>query len=115
MILYIDAVSPHKFLYIDYLYLKCKDGREIGIDWDETDWAYENGAYSSRHKGVYFNDEYANGRVKEIEGAELGDVFFEWSGSESEPDNSTNGFNITSIIFEDYDDEKNETVQYKLI
>ena len=67
---------------IDYIEAK-KDGKLFVLDWDETELGFdvdfdENGyrTFSGRLKGIKFNDEYANGKISEIIGAELSAVQF---------------------------------------
>lgn len=67
---------------IDYIEAK-KDGKLFVLDWDETELGFdvdfdENGyrTFSGRLKGIKLNDEYANGKISEIIGAELSAVQF---------------------------------------
>lgn len=60
-----------------------KDGKLFVLDWDETELGFdvdfdENGyrTFSGRLKGIKLNDEYANGKISEIIGAELSAVQF---------------------------------------
>lgn len=67
---------------IDYIEAK-KDGKLFVLDWDETELGFdvdfdENGyrTFSGRLKGIKLNDEYANGKLNEIKGAELTNIQF---------------------------------------
>lgn len=67
---------------IDYIEAK-KDGKIFVLDWDETELGFDddfdkNGyrTFSGRLKGIKFDDEYANGRLKEIKGAVLTNIQF---------------------------------------
>lgn len=67
---------------IDYIEAK-KDGKLFVLDWDETELGFdvdfdENRyrTFSGRLKGIKLNDEYANGKLNEIKGAELTNIQF---------------------------------------
>ncbi len=48
------------------LIAKDKNGNEHIVDWDESDWSYDNGTTDGRCKGIYIDGEYANRRLDEI-------------------------------------------------
>lgn len=59
---------------IDSLTLLLKDNSKINIEWESSDWSYEDKQTYCRLKGILFNDEYANEKlslikdnIKEIE------------------------------------------------
>lgn len=60
---------------IDSLTLLLKDNSKINIEWESSDWSYEDNQTYCRLKGIFFNDEYANGKLSlmknNIKGIEL--------------------------------------------
>lgn len=64
--------SKHNDARVDYLTFGDGCGNEINISWDSSDWWDEDDG--SRHfycKGVYFDDEYANGQIDRLENMSL--------------------------------------------
>lgn len=65
-------------------FIEARRGEKLFVlDWDETELGFDtecdkNGyrTFSGRLKGIKFNEEYANGRIDEIRGAQLSDVQF---------------------------------------
>lgn len=57
-----------KDICIDYITVKLKSGKTVSLNWDTTEYTRDNGEYNACYKGVYFDEEYANGRIKELEG-----------------------------------------------
>ncbi|MDE7352295.1 MAG: hypothetical protein K2O06_04515 [Acetatifactor sp.] len=41
-------------------------GETVTVDWDESDIAREENGFDARYKGVYFNEEYANGKLSSL-------------------------------------------------
>lgn len=67
-------------IMINYIEAK-KDGKLFVLDWDETELGFDEECdafgykkFSGRLKGIKFNDEYANGRMGEIRGADLTEI-----------------------------------------
>ena len=50
-------------LEIDYIEVRLATGEIVTVDWDESDIAWEENGFDARYKGVYFNEEYANGKL----------------------------------------------------
>ncbi len=71
MTLYISATTNCPDLMIDYIEVKLRSGEEISLSWDESDIDRIDEDFSSRHKGVYFDEEYANGRLRDLDGMEV--------------------------------------------
>ena len=67
MILYLSAKTKIPDLSIDFIEVILENGREVSLNWDETDIKRENGEITARYKGVYFGEEYANGKIAELE------------------------------------------------
>lgn len=66
--------KQNKRIIIDTLTLVLKDESRINIEFDSSDWCYEDNQTYCKLKGIFFNDEYANGKlslmknnIKEIE------------------------------------------------
>lgn len=64
---------------VDFIEIvKCSNGKTIVLDWDESEIGFddipdEDGyrPFSGRLIGIKFDEEYANGKISEIIGAEL--------------------------------------------
>ena len=62
------------------------------MDWDEQDFSITDGIFTSRLKGVYFNEEYANGKgamIKDLSakiGFELHEADGKFTGTDDFPD-----------------------------
>lgn len=95
MILYLSVNTGIEDLGIDYMEIKLGTGETVLIDWDESDISrLENGFYA-RYKGVYFDGEYANGKLSSLRGMQIDYINF-WTESESGPE-----IVITGMTFED--------------
>ena len=71
MVLYLKAESDIPDLVIDIIEVKLKSGKVISLTWDESEFDKENGQFEARYKGVYFDDEYGNGRLLELKGMKI--------------------------------------------
>lgn len=97
-------MKTDKKLTIDFL--EFGEGKNcIKLDWDESQFSqgYVHG------KGVYFNEEYANGRMREIEGMELTALQVYDRETQTELD----WVEIESIYFSD-DEERYEVPEWLL-
>lgn len=74
MRLYIDAITNCKDLVIDYIEVKLKNGSEVSLNWDESEIERTKTGFSARYKGIYFGEEYANGRLSELKGLQIDTV-----------------------------------------
>ncbi len=63
-----------KDLVFDFLQFETEKGEDIVIDYEASDYFYEDGRVESRHKGVMFNQEDATGRLEELRGAKLFEI-----------------------------------------
>lgn len=70
MNLEITVKTNLKKAFIDFIEVKNALGT-ITLDWDESEISWTEDGFSARYKGVYFNEEAANGRCKELENAEI--------------------------------------------
>ena len=71
MVLYLKAESDISDLMIDFIEVKLKSGKVISLTWDESEFDREAGQFEARYKGVYFDDEYGNGRLPELKDMEV--------------------------------------------
>lgn len=85
MILYLTAKTSIPDLYIDYIEVRLKAGEEVSLNWDESDISRSPSGFSARYKGVYFNEEYANGKLKQLHRMKIVDIGIYYE-SEHEPD-----------------------------
>lgn len=100
MRLYLDAktnFTKEDDLTIDYIVVQLKNGKTVSLNWDESEFGVDGGVFSARYKGVYFGDEYANGRIDELEGMKIAEIGF--YADSAKPLN----FIITEMLFEDGD------------
>lgn len=66
MILYLQAATSVSDLIIDYIEVKLKSGEIVSLNWDESDVDRGENSFTARCKGLYFGEEYANGRIDEL-------------------------------------------------
>lgn len=71
MVLYLKAESDIPDLMIDFIEVKLQSGQIISLTWDESEFDREDGYLDAKYKGVYFDDEYGNGRLSELKGMEV--------------------------------------------
>lgn len=64
-------LNEEKIPSFDYIEVTTREGRVLTIDWDESSWAVEQNFLHFRCKGVYFNEEYANGKGKLLAGGRV--------------------------------------------
>lgn len=55
MRLYLTAKTAMKDLVIDYIEVNLKNGKTISLTWDESEFGIEDGLFTARYKGVYFD------------------------------------------------------------
>ena len=66
MILYLKAKTNLSDLSIDFIEVKLKSGKIVSLNWDETEYDNEDSVFEAKYKGVYFGEEYANGKLHEL-------------------------------------------------
>lgn len=74
MRLYLTAKTEMKDLVIDYIEVKLKNGKTVSLTWDESDFGIEDGLFTARYKGVYFDHVYANGRYEELRDMQITEI-----------------------------------------
>ena len=82
-------------LEIDYIEVKLVTGEIVTVEWDESDIAWEENGFDARYKGVYFDEEYANGKLSSLHGMQI-----EYINRNTESD-SDSDIVITDMTFED--------------
>ncbi|MBR1741052.1 MAG: hypothetical protein IJ733_04115 [Lachnospiraceae bacterium] len=72
MILYLEAETDIPDLVIDFIEVRLSSGKVVSLNWDESGIEPMAGnAYYAVYEGVYFDEEYANGRVGELIGMQV--------------------------------------------
>lgn len=66
MILCLEAKTDFNDLTIDFIEIKLHSGRLVSLTWDESESGVIDGIFTARYKGVYFDEDYANGRISEL-------------------------------------------------
>lgn len=74
MRLYLTAKTSIPDLFIDYIQVKLKSGEEVSLNWDYSDIERTPSGFSARYKGVYFDEEHANGRIEELRDMKIIDI-----------------------------------------
>ena len=74
MRLYLTAKTSIPDLFIDYIQVKLKSGEEVSLNWDYSDIERTSSGFSARYKGVYFDEEHANGRIDELQAMKITDI-----------------------------------------
>lgn len=95
MRLYLSVDTDIEDFEIDYIEVKLVTGEIVTVDWDESDIAREDNGFDARYKGVYFDEEYANGKLSSLHGMQI-----EYINLYTESD-SNSDIVITDMIFED--------------
>lgn len=95
MILYLRANTDLKDLMIDYIEVRLATGEIVSLNWDESDIERLETGFNARYKGVYFGEEYANGKIASLRDMQIAEIGI-YTESESDSD-----IVITEMIFED--------------
>lgn len=74
MRLYLTAETSIPDLYIDYIEVLLKSGEEVSLNWDYSDIERTPSGFSARYKGMYFDEDYANGRIEELRDMKITDI-----------------------------------------
>lgn len=95
MNLYITAKTKDSEIRVDFIEMRLTTGEVVSLNWDATLFSIGNGNYEATYKGVYFDEEYANGRLDLLKGATLKHI------ETYSPTSNAPAFTITSMQFED--------------
>ena len=99
MKLYLSINTDIEDLEIDYIEVKLVTGETVMVEWDESDIAREDNGFDARYKGVYFDEEYANGKL-----SSLHEMQIEYINFHTESDNNSD-IVITDMTFEDEEEQ----------
>lgn len=69
MILYLEAKTNIKDVFIESIEVKLNNNEIVYLTWDESHISREKDTFSAKYKGVYFNDDYANEKIDLLKGA----------------------------------------------
>ncbi|WP_195450994.1 hypothetical protein [Anaeromassilibacillus sp. 1001302B_160321_C8] len=100
MRLYVTAKTEMTDLVIDYIEVKLQSGETVSLNWDESNYGINDGLFTATYKGVYFDEEYANGRINELRNMQITEV-----GIYSESEEPTT-IAIVHVTVEDNDFER---------
>lgn len=95
MILYLKARTDFNDLTINFIKIELSSGRLEYLTWDESESGITDGIFTARYKGVYFDEDYSNGRI-----SELNNMCVKYVEIYSESGKG-NYFEIESLLFED--------------
>ena len=95
MILYLKAATSVPDLVIDYIEVELQNKKTVSLNWDESCIDRTKSGFYAKYKGVYFNEEYANGKLSELEGMKVIEI-----GLYSETE-GTGGITVLEMLFED--------------
>ena len=66
MTLFLDAKTPISDIFIDYIEVILASGEQVSLNWDYSGINRTDDGFSAKYSGVYFGEEYANGRIDEL-------------------------------------------------
>lgn len=97
MLMYLSAKTNIPDVVVDYIEVTLASGDSVSLNWDMSDISRYDDGFEARYKGVYFDEEYANGRLSELEDLKITDIglYYDSVGSFH--------FSIEEIEFEDND------------
>ena len=67
MTLYLTASTPVRKVFIDFIEVLLCDGRVVSLNWDESGIDWTEDGFSARYKGICFDEEYANGKMEQLQ------------------------------------------------
>ena len=71
MTLYLTASTPVRKVFIDFIEVLLCDGRVVSLNWDESGIDWTEDGFSARYKGICFDEEYANGKMEQLQGLKV--------------------------------------------
>lgn len=72
--LYLKVKTNVDDIVVDSMDVRLASGKDIRLTWDESDINRTAFGFQARCKGVCFDEEYANGRLKELYGMQILDI-----------------------------------------
>lgn len=109
MILYLDAKTNIKDVYVEFIEVKLNNGKVVSLNWDESYIDRDDDGFSAKYKGVYFDEEYANGKLDLLKGATIESVELYYENDYENP-----YFVINSMEFEDNGEQLDMEVNYSV-
>ena len=67
MTLFLEVTTPIIDLFIDYIEVVLVTGEQVSLNWDYSGIDRLEEGFSAKYSGVCFDEEYANGRITELE------------------------------------------------
>ena len=67
MTLFLDAKTPISDIFIDYIEVILASGEQVSLNWDYSGIDRSDEGFSAKYSGVYFGEEYAKGRINELQ------------------------------------------------
>lgn len=95
MILYLSVKTDLNDLIIDSIKVVLATGETVTLTWDESDIERLKNAFTTRYKGVYFDEEYTNGKLDRLRDMQIESIEF------NTDQESFFNFSIDAIIFND--------------
>jgi hypothetical protein len=96
MTLFLDAKTPVADIFIDYIEVILTTGEQVSLNWDYSGIDRFEGRFSAKYSGVYFGEEYANGRIEELKKIMIVEVGY-YTETETRPES----LEIESMYFVD--------------
>lgn len=106
MILYLTAKTESKDVVIDYIEVRLNNGKQVSLNWDESDIVRDDDGFTARYKGIYFDEEYANGKIELLHDLNIVEVGLYSEENEDYP------VTITEIEFYDANESYNRSLFY---
>ena len=100
MILYLEAKTNIEDVYVEFIETKLNNGQVVSLTWDESCISREGDVFSARYKGVYFDEDYANGNIDLLKGACITHVELYYENEYENP-----YFILKDMVFEDGENE----------
>ena len=108
MILNIVAKTSLDDVVVDFIGVRLKSGAEVSLNWDESGISRMYNGFEAGYVGVCFDEEYAHGRIDELEGFEITDYLLysekydkEYTRKDVESGVAGFDFEIVQMKFED--------------
>ena len=110
MILYLDVKTNIKDVYVEFIEVKLNNGKVFSLNWDESYIDRDDDGFGAKYKGVYFGEEYANGKLDLLKGATI-----EYVELYYEKDCENPYFVISNMEFEDKGTQLDVEVNYHVL
>lgn len=110
MILYLNAKTNISDIYVDFIEVKLNNGKVVSLNWDESYIDRDDDGFGAKYKGVYFGEEYANGKLDLLKGATI-----EYVELYYEKDCENPYFVISNMEFEDNGKQLDVEVNYHVL